>query len=124
MTRGRKIEVCQRETMVAMKKKGMSEREIAELMNIPKTSVHNILHQFKKTGSIKPKRLPGRKPIVTPRDETYHLRLAVAHRRESMPTIAALWNEATGKSICVRICARTLNRMGYKSYAAKKKPAL
>ena len=110
--------------MVGMKKGGMSEREKAELMNIPKTSVHNILHQFKKTGSIKPKRHPGRKRIVTPRDETYHRRLAVGHGRESIPTIAALWNEATDKSICVRTSARTLNRMGYKSYATKKKPAL
>lgn len=124
MPKGEKIDLSLRQRIISLKCDGMSERGIGKRLLLPKTTVRNILLHFETTKNLEAKKRNGRKRVVTPRDETHLRRIATAHRRQSMDTIANLWNEATGKTYSKKTCARVLKRLGYFQYAAKKKPAL
>lgn len=107
-----------------MWRKKVSERKIGKQMMLPKSTVRNILTSFQENGHLEPVKPKGRSCVVTEREKNLLRRLAVANRRLSMDNISSLWNDTIGKTYCKKTCARILKTMGYKQYAAKKKPAL
>jgi transposase len=104
---------------------GKSSREIAEILNICKSTVNNVLKRFKKTGNVMPTRAGkcGRHRLLSEGDERLLRRASVVD-----PTLTA--NElrtCVGGSVSrvsISTVRRTLVRRGRFSYRPRKCPTL
>ena len=110
-----------RAVCIALKKEGLSCREIADRTGISKSSVDRAVHIFNETGQYCSRRRPGRPKITTSRDDLAIKRLIVKNPFMSCADVKA--------ELPVKVSARTVRRrlvdkFNLRSHRAAKKPLL
>ena len=101
---------------------GDSEWTISEKTGYGKTTIHNIISKYKKTGAFSIASRSGRPKKLTERDKR-HLKVIVTQNwREPVEKIVKNFAESTGKVICKNTMKNTLYDMGYHSCTALRKP--
>ncbi|CAB4383238.1 unnamed protein product [Rhizophagus irregularis] len=80
----KKLSIFERGEVVGAWKCGISERDIVEKLNHPKTTIHDVIEAFKKNGLEMPPPRVGRPPILTERNRRYLLRTLKANRQTNI----------------------------------------
>ena len=104
-----------RQLVIFNNAKGLSERKIAAILNIPKSTVHDILHRFKEENRIDSIPQKGKSKKLT----NYYMRFV---RREieknpkiSAPKLCTALCERKNEKISVETINRAIKNMGYNS---------
>lgn len=113
-----------REKVVKFNGEGMSVREISRRLDVPKSTVHNILQKFKKTGTVRNLAGRGRKRKTTQRTDHQIKQLAIKNRKISAAKIAAEVKMATETEICPQTVRNRLNQTGLHGCVPRKKPLI
>ena len=91
----------------------MSVRKIADLYDIPKTTVHRIIHDFEQDNVIKAWPRSGRPPKLNARDKCYLVQIVEKNHYAPLAQITAEIQDITQKSISISTVQRTLHMEGY-----------
>jgi len=92
---------------------GMSIRRIADLYNIPKTTVHRIIYEFEEHGVIKAQPRSGRPHKLDDWDKCHLVQLVEKNHFAPLAQITAEVQDITGKSISMSTVQRALHIEGY-----------
>lgn len=93
-------------------------REVAAELNIPKSTVWNIIKDYGENGNIlnKKGKSPGRPKIVSPRNKRILVKLCRKGRRNSVRQVTAEWNHETGLNLSRECCRKWIHKCGLKFY--------
>lgn len=100
----------------------MSVREISKQLNIPKSTIGNVLKKWKSTGDTAPKKRPGRPKILTDRNRRGLRRLVSSSRRRSLENICLEMRATIGRPVSASTTRRELHDMDFHGRAAAHKP--
>jgi hypothetical protein len=119
--KGKKHLVDQKKLMIFhLWSKGYSERKIGEELGIGKTTVHNLITKWKKTGSLDRKSGQGRKRITSPTTDRY---ITTSVKRDRFITAKAIKEERGLGDICENTIRNRIKESGeFDSYWAVRKP--
>lgn len=118
MSKRKELSVDLRDRIILLHKQRMSQRQIANHLNISKTAVQYNLNKFKETGSTKNMKRSGRPRKTSWREDKQLRDLCKANRSDSASELLRKWK----KKVSEKTVRRRLNSMGYLSRKAKTKP--
>ncbi|XP_072393910.1 uncharacterized protein [Diabrotica undecimpunctata] len=86
-------------------------REIGDDLNIPKTTVWNIINHYEKTGSIlfKKGKNRGRPKLVSDRNRRILVKVCTTGRRKSLRQVTDEWNRETGLNLSRECCRKWIH---------------
>ena len=113
-----------REKVIKFNDEGMSTRQIARRLDLPKSTAHNILLKFKKTGAVANVAGRGRKRKTSQRTDRLIKQLAMKNRKTSAAKIATEVKNATQTDICPQTVRNRLNETGLHGQVPRKKPLI
>ena len=99
-----------------------SQRDIAEILDHPKSTVGDVIKKYNEEGLTSTKKCPGRPKKLTNRDERHLAKVIKENRSNTLEEITEKFNTAMEISVSNRTIQRTLHNIGYSGHAAKKKP--
>ena len=105
-----------------LKANKFSQRDIAEILDHPKSTVGNVIKKYNEEGLTSTKKRPGRPKKLTNRDERHLAKVIKENRSNTLEEITEKFNTAMEISVSNRTIQRTLHNIGYSGHAAKKKP--
>lgn len=93
-------------------------REVADELDIPKTTVWNIIKNYGETGNIQEKKhkSPGRPKKVSDRNKRVLVKICKKGRRNTLRQITAEWNHETGLKLSRECCRQWIHKSGLKFY--------
>jgi len=122
MVKKRELSSFERGRIIGFSEAGHSERAISKKTGYGKTTIHNIITKYCKTGTLNVASRSGRPKKMNERDKR-HLKMIVnQNRREAAEKIQKEFIESTGKEVSKCTVRRTLYEMGYHSRTALRKP--
>jgi transposase len=108
-------------SVISLNKASHCERDIAQILDIPKSTVHNILSKFRKDGTVVNKSSSGRPPKLSPAGKRACHRVALNNRRMPLGEITNVFNIGLNSTVSESTVRRTLHSHGLRGYAAAKK---
>lgn len=84
-----RISLEDRGKIVVLAEEGYSQRQIASRAHCSQRAVSGILEKHRNTGSVKDKRIPGRRRKTTSREDSIMVRKSKANRFKTAPQIKA-----------------------------------
>lgn len=111
-----------RQLVVYHHAKGKSVREIMSLLQMSRATVYRIIQRFNDEDRIDFKIPPGRPSKVSAQDERFIVRSIAKNPKVSASQIASDLSATRESSISDRTVRRILNKKGYKSCTARRKP--
>jgi transposase len=99
-----------------------SEREVAKLLKIPKSTVHSIISKYKRTGKVEDLKGRGRKATFSEREERAIVRKVKANSKISATKMVYEVEKEFGKSTSRFTIKRILKKAGFESYFRRRKP--
>jgi transposase len=102
--------------------KQKSVREISRLLNVPKSTVGDIIKRFNNEDRIESVRQPGRPEKLTLRDKCLISRLIKANPKRSAAQLCAEVSSRTQTAVGVTTMRTALRELGYTSRVAMRKP--
>ncbi|GES94162.1 IS630 family transposase [Rhizophagus clarus] len=103
---------------------GDSERTISRKTGYGKTTIHNIITKYHKTGALTVASRSGRPKKLNECDERYLKVVLTQNCRISAEKMQKDFIESTGKEVSKSTVRRTLYEMGYHSRTALRKPLI
>ncbi|GBN04567.1 hypothetical protein AVEN_204418-1 [Araneus ventricosus] len=79
-------------------KRGNSERKIGEIVNVSKSTVHNIISKYKKTKSVKNRPRTGRPRCFTEREERWIVRKVIFNHKTSVVKLTSKAQQSFNES--------------------------
>lgn len=79
--------------------KKISERNISDLLKVPKSTVHNVIAAYRDHGTEKPPPRSGRPPILTERDSRHLLKVLNKNRRTDINELCENFISSTSTNI-------------------------
>lgn len=116
MGRGKIIDEKICSIIIKFANSGKSNSEIANLLDLSRYSVRNIVKRYKTTGSVTTKPRYVRKSNVTDADRRALRRIIVKNRRSNYLDLSALWSDAIGRRISRSTCHREAHKLGFGTY--------
>lgn len=117
---GKQLSTEQRATIVGMKLGGAKARQIADLLELPLSTVYTVLSTCEARKSAAPQNRSGRPKALQPRDSRSLVRILKKDRRASLNDIT---NQSPAKVHCNTV-RKALHDEGFHSRVAVKKPFL
>ncbi|GBN30630.1 hypothetical protein AVEN_51783-1 [Araneus ventricosus] len=105
-------------------KRGSSERKIGEIVNVSKSTVHNIISKYKKTESVKNRRGTGRPRRFTEREERWIVRKIICNPKTSAVKSALKAQQRFKKSANPETVRNILRKYNFHVRVARRKPFL
>lgn len=114
----------QRGEIIGAWKFGHSEREIAEKIGHPKSTVHDTIVRYCETGSGTSAPRSGRPKVLSDRDKR-HLEIIVrSNRQQTTRQVHQNFVESSGTAVSISTIRRALYDAGYNSRVAARKPLI
>lgn len=111
----------QRQLVIYHTSMGKSYREVAQLLNMCKSTVGDIAKRFKED-RIDSKERSGRPKILNDHDERWIMRKVATDPRISAPKLSVEVAEACEKRVSAQTIRRTIHSHGFNGRIARKKP--
>ncbi|GBO23344.1 Transposable element Tc1 transposase [Araneus ventricosus] len=105
-------------------KRGSSERKIGEIVNVSKSTVHNIISKYKKTKSVKNIPRTGRPRRFTEREEMWILRKNTCNPKTSAVKLTLKAQQRFSKSANSETVHNILRKYNFDGRVARRKPFL
>jgi transposase len=116
MARGKAICEEIRNLIISKRNDGKTIREISKDLNIPKSSVQNIIKINKLRNSTDVLKKTGRKTKFTDRDTRALKTILVKNRRETVRGISQMWTKKMGKSVSRETTRRWIHKLEFGFY--------
>lgn len=116
MARGKPTSQEIRKTIVSLNSAGVSKQNIAQTVNLSRTTVRNVIKHFETYNSTEIQPKSGRPPVVSDRDIRALQRLAKENRRKTAKEISVLWNNITKKELSLTTTKRYLHKLEFNLY--------
>jgi transposase len=97
-------------------------REIAEMQNIPKSTVGDVITRFKNLDQLDLLNRGGRKKILTERNENWIVRQVKKNPKTSVPVLTAELQERFKIQVSTEAVQKSLRQNGFNGLVARKKP--
>lgn len=101
-----------RATIVAAIDDGMTQTAAARTFRVGLTSVKRYLAQRRDTGSLEPKRHPGRRPTIRPDQHDLLLAQVRDHPADVLDEHCDRWEATTGVRVSIATMSRAIRRIG------------
>jgi transposase len=124
MVKKKELTDFERGKIIGYYEAGDSERAISEKTGYGKTTIHNIITKYCKTGAVTVAFRSGRPKKLTKRDKRHLKAVINKNRREPEEKIREIYTESSGNDISRSTMQRTLYNMGYNSCTALRKPSV
>ncbi len=111
-----------RQLVIFKHEKNFSIREIADSLNLPKSTVHCIIQHFERENRIESIPQAGRPEKFSEQDKRFILRQVIKNPKLSAPKMAAEINVRNGSKVSSETICRLLKFHGYNSRTARSKP--
>jgi transposase len=102
-----------RAKIVAAVEAGSSKAEVARVFHVGLSTVKRYLTQQHQTGSLTPKRHPGRAPTIRPDQRPLLVAQLDAHPAGFLDEHCTWWAEQTGIRVSPSTMSREIKRLGY-----------
>lgn len=119
---GKRTTLELRELILNHYKEGTSQRQIAMMVKIPKTTVQGIIARFVRENRVADKGRVAPNKIFDEMAERKIVRMSKKNPRKSAPMLAKEVEESTGKRSCAQTIRRVLNNGGMHCRMARRKP--
>ena len=124
LRKGANTSFDKRQLVIFHRSKGKSGDEISELLNVPRSTVYDILKRFEKEDRIESKKQNGRPEALTELEKRFLRRQVEKNPKVSAPKLATALYERTGKVVHAQTIRNVLKTMGYNSRTVRLKPLL
>jgi transposase len=95
--------------------------EILQILDVPKSTVGDIIKNYAETGELKVKgKSPGRPRIVTQRSQRNLIKICKKNRRNTLRDITAQWNDESGTNLSRECCRKWIHKSGLSFYKVQK----
>lgn len=122
---GKTVVKCEKRAIInAYNKDGLSVRQIALKLNIPKSTVCDAIKRFSENGSNIDRARSGRPRITTVAEDNSIVLMSKRDRRRTAPEIRAQFNLCHKKKLSVDVVKSRLRSAGLYGRVAKRKPLL
>ncbi|GBL64137.1 Transposable element Tcb1 transposase [Araneus ventricosus] len=105
-------------------KRGRSERKIGEIVNVSKSTVHNIISKDKKTKSGKNRPRTGHPRCFTEREERWIVRKVICNPKTSAVKLTVKAQQRFNKSVNPETVQNILRKYNFHGRVARRKPFL
>lgn len=122
MPKTRELTDFERGEIVGLSKGDHSVRDISNILQIPKSTVQDVLKKYRDQGMVSTASRSGRPPILSKQDQRKLGRLARNNRQATLEQITEELNKSLTISASVHTVRRALHGQGYHGRTAKKKP--
>jgi transposase len=102
-----------RSKIVAAVEAGRSKAEVARVFAVGLSTVKRYLKQHQETGSLEPKRHPGRAPTIRPDQRPLLWAQLEAHPAAFLDEHCTRWAEQTGTPLSTATMSREIRRLGW-----------
>jgi transposase len=102
-----------RTKIVAAVESGRPKVEVARVFGVGLSTVKRYLKQQQETGSLAPKRHPGRAPTIRPDQRPLLWAQLEAHPAAFLDEHCRLWEEQTGSHLSISTMSRAIKRLGW-----------
>lgn len=116
MSRGKAVSEEIRKVIIHLHSKGKSAAQIADIVNLSRYTVRNIIKLYKTTGSVAQKQRNGSRPHYSDTNLRALRRIIMKNRRANYGELRVLWNQATDKCFSRATCHRAARKLGFKTY--------
>lgn len=111
-----------RQLVIFKHAKNFSVREIADELNLPKSTVYDIIKRFKREDRIESIPQAGQPEKLSDADKRFILRQVSKNPKLSAPKLATELNARNDSNVCAETVRRLLKQHGYSSRIARCKP--
>ena len=111
----------ERGEIIGLWKGGHSERNIGEILDHPKTTIHDIITNYKNSQQITAVSRPGRPLKLTERNIRQIVRIVKEDRQQSLDEITKNFSESLSISVSSSTIKHVLHNEGYFGRAGKRK---
>ena len=98
---------------------GKTIRQISYLVNVPRSTVMDIIRRYKLTLLSTPNMHQGCPRKTTIQDKRQLMRIVKCNNFDTLDNLAVKWSQSIGKCVSCWTVIRHLAEKGYKSYKAK-----
>jgi transposase len=119
--KGQELSPDKKNIIVDLHLKGFRPSKICETLDIPYSTVFNILKKFKSSGSVENKSRSGRPALLTGRGYRVLERLVKKNRRNSLCEITCKFNENAVNQVSKRTVQRHLHKHNFKRRVLRKR---
>ncbi|GBN27051.1 Transposable element Tcb1 transposase [Araneus ventricosus] len=105
-------------------KHGSSKRKIGEIVNVSKSTVHNIISKYKKTKSVKNKPRTGCPRCFTELEERWIVRKVICNPKTSAVKLTLKAQQRFNKSVSPEMVRDILRKYNFHGRVARRKPFL
>ena len=120
MSKRRELTDFERGKIVGLYKGGFSQRNITKILDIPKSTVGEVIKKYNKVGLTTTVSCSGRPKVLSERDNRHLVKIAKENRSNTLEEITENFNTSIAISVSTRTVQRILHKKGYSKYAAKK----
>ncbi|GBL77221.1 hypothetical protein AVEN_12828-1 [Araneus ventricosus] len=124
MGRKKQISIDIRKLTICHWKRGSFERKIGEIVNVSKSTVHNIISKYKKTKSVKNRPRTGRPRRFTEREERWIVRKITCNPKISAVKLTLKAHQRFNKSANLGTVRNILRKYNFYGRVARRKPFL
>jgi transposase len=122
MPKIRELTDFERGEIVGLSKGSFSQRNIAKLLDIPKSTVGDVIKKYNEQGLTTTASRSGRPEVLSEHDKRHLMNVAKENRSNTLEELTDNFNTAMNISVSNRTIQRTLHKEGYSGHAAKKNP--
>jgi transposase len=122
MSKSKELSEFDRGSIVGCHLCGKSVREIADILQKPKSTVSDVIVKWKRRGNETAEKRTGRPKILGERSRRTLKRLVKQNRKSSLVEISQEFQSSSGISVSSRTVRRELKNLGFHGRAAAHKP--
>jgi transposase len=122
MPKKRELTEFERGEIIGLWKGGHSEWNINEILDIPKTTIHRTITDYKDSEKISAAPRSGRPPKFTERDVRHLAKIVKEDRKQSLEEITKKISDCLSSPVCNNTVRQVLHSEGYFGRAGKRKP--
>ncbi|GBM68326.1 Transposable element Tcb1 transposase [Araneus ventricosus] len=122
MGKKNQISIDIRKLVICHWKRGSSERKIGEIINVSKSTVHNIISKYKKIKSVKNIPRTGRPRCFTEREEKWIVRKVTCNPKTSAVKLTLKAQQRFNKSTNPETVRNILRKYNFHGRVARRKP--
>jgi transposase len=122
MSKTRELSDFERGEIVGLSKGNFSYRKIAVILDIPKSTVGDVVKKYNEQGSTTTAPRSGRPKILSEYDKKQLIKITKENRFNTLEELTENFKTMMNISVSSRTLQRTLHEEGYSGHAAKKKP--
>jgi transposase len=113
MLKTRELSEFERGEIIGLWKGGHVERDIVNILDHPKSTIHNIIDKYKTEHQISNAPRSGRPPKLTERNVRYLVKTVKKDRQQSLDEITEKFNQISIVSVSSSTIKRTLHNEGF-----------